>query len=207
MSVINGHIKTKFEKSIGSGSTDRPEYPCYFWYDYGYFAQIYSQTELGIGAPVWIKGVRFRMDENTGQESANNQTLKLGQVNQVEFKSNVRNDMIQSPFVDFSTSNITTVKSNFTWTIFNIGAVWKEIIFDTPFRYDPTITNKHLLLVWENRDGSYSSGSGSPWSECSTSGSLARSYYDYQDNSMPPTTDYGTADSTGRPNAQFIFEV
>ena len=207
MSVINNHIKTAFEKEIGTGTINQPEYPMYFFYDYGYFAQIYSQAELGIGAPVWIKGVRFRMDETGGEESVVNQTLKLGQVNQVEFKSNVRNDMTQVPFTDFSTSNITTVKSNFTWTVFNIGAVWKTITFDTPFRYDPTITNKHLLLVWENRDGSYTSGSTSPWSESSTSGSLTRSYYDYQDNTMPNTTDYGTADSTGRPNAQFIFEV
>ena len=207
MSVINNHIKTNFENEIGTGAGHAPKYPCYFYYDFGFFAQIYSDTELGIGAPVWIKGVRFEMYEAGAQESVNNQTLKLGQVNQVEFKSNVRNDMTQSPFVDFSTSNITTVKSSFTWTIPpTTVAFWKEIIFDTPFRYDPTIANSHLLLVWENRDGSYTTGSTSPWSVVS-SNSTYRSYYDYQDNSMPPTTDYGTRDSTGRPNAQFIFEV
>ena len=207
MAVINNHIKTKFEKEIGTGTINLEKFPMYFFYDYGYFAQIYSTDELKIGAPVWIKGVRFRMDENTGQESANNQTLKLRQVNQIEFKSNVRNDMTQVPFVDFSTSKITTVKSNFTWTVFNIGAVWKEIIFDTPFRYDPTITNKHLLLIWENRDGSYTSGSNSPWSEGDTLIAFFRSYYDYKDGSMPTSTQYGTRDNTGRSNAQFIFEV
>ena len=56
-------------------------------------------------------------------------------------------------------------------------------------------------------DGSYLNGSTRPYSECDASNGLFRSYYDYQDNSMPYITDYGTRDGIRRPNAQFVFEV
>lgn len=105
-------------------------------------------------------------------------------------------------------NNITTVKSNFTWTVINNPPTWtEEIQFDTPFTFNPNdSTYPHLLIVWENRDGSYLSGSSSPWSECFTDGTF-RSYYDYTDNSMLPSTDYGTRDSTGTPNIQLFFST
>ena len=84
---------------------------------------------------------------------------------------------------------------------------WLEIPLDTPFQYDPTSSDSNLLLLWENRDGSYLSNSLTPSSKCFTSGSLYRSYYDDQDGSMPPLTDYGTRDNTGRPNIELIIKV
>lgn len=208
MSVINNHIVSKFDKTIGTGTTNQKEYPIYEFYDYGYFGQIYTALELGVGVPIWITRIDFHMvGDSVTDKSSINQTLKLGQCNQVEFKSNVRNNFTQNPFVDFSTSNITTVKSNFTWTVPEDYNDWLGVIFTTPFLYDPTDSNSNLIVIWENRDGSYISGSGTPYSEASTSGSLSRSYYDYADNNMPPTTDAGTADSTGRPNMKIFFAV
>ena len=208
MSVINNHIVSEFEKTIGTGVVEEPIYPCYMYYDFGYFAQIYTKEELGIGQPIWITGIRFNMFGNAvADKTVINQTLKLGQVNSNEFATNIQNGMIQQPFAGWSVSNLTTVKSNFIWTVPEDYDDWLEIPLDTPFQYDPTIVDSNLLVLWENRDGSYLTGASTPYSKCSTSGSLFRSYYDYQDGSMPLITDYGTRDSTGRPNIQLVIKV
>jgi hypothetical protein len=208
--VVNATlVKNELDVEIGTGTIQQPEYPSYFFYDYGFFGQIYTAAEIGVSQPVTISAIRFNMGESGGAETMVNQTLKLGQVNQDQFDINIQNNFTQVPLqpVPWLSSNITTVKSNFTWTVPNTGQGWLEIQLDTPYLYDPTGTNGNLLLIWENRDGSYTSGSTSPWSLSSTSGILFRSYYDYQDNSMPSLISYGTRDSSGRPNIQLILNV
>ena len=202
-------VKNELDVEIGTGTIQQPEYPSYFFYDYGYFGQIYTSVEVGVSQPVTITAIRFDMGESGGAETMNNQTLKLGQVNQEQFDINIRNDFTQVPLqpIPWLSSNIQTVKSNFTWTVPNTGQGWIEIQLDTPYLYDPSITNGNLLIIWENNDGSYTTGSTSPWALSSTSGLLFRSYYDYQDNSMPALTAYGTRDNTGRPNIQLIINV
>ena len=208
MAFFNKHIKTKFEKTIGTGTILQEEYPVYFYYEYGYFAHIYTKEELGIGAPIWITGVRFDIVGDSVQDEAmTNQTLKLGQVNSNEFATNVRNNMIQNPSAGWVCSNLTTVKSNFTFSVPEDNNGWIEIDFDTHFQFNPLSSESNLLLLWENRHGDYFSYSTRPASKSSTSNGLFRSYYDYQDITMPPETDAGTRDSTGRPNIQLIFEV
>lgn len=208
MAFFNKHIKTKFEKTIGAGTILQEEYPVYFYYEYGYFAHIYTKEELGIGGPIWITGVRFDMvGDSVQNEAMTKQTLKLGQVNSNEFATNVRNNMIQNPSAGWVCSNLTTVKSNFTFSVPEDYNGWIEIDFDTHFQFNPLSSESHLLLLWENRHDSYFSYSTRPAAKCSTSGGLFRSYYDYQDITMPPATDAGTRDSTGRPNIQLIFEV
>lgn len=198
------------EQTIGTGTINKPEYPSYFFYNYGYFAFIYKNNEIGVSSQVSITGIRFQMNETGGTESMNNQTLKLGQVNKPEFFVGVRNNMIQDPLATdaWIANNITTVKANFTWTIINNPPTWTEIQFDTPFAFNPNdSTYPHLLIVWENRDGTYTSGSTSPWSECFTDGGLHRSYYDYADSGMPSSTNIGTRDDNGTPNIQLIFST
>lgn len=198
-----------FDVTIGSGTTNKPEYPCYMFYDYGHFGFIYKNSELGLSSPVTISGIRFQMAETGGAESMTNQTLSLGQVNQDEFDINIRNDFTQSPLqpAPWIANNITVVKSGFTWTVANNGPTYTEILFTTPFVFNPNdATYPHLLVMWLQNDGSYNSGSSSPWAECFTDGSKTRSYYDYADNTLPPSTDYGTRDSTGIPNIQFICQ-
>jgi len=208
MAVVNKQIKTKFEKTIGTGTILQEEYPVYFYYEYGYFAHIYTKEELGIGAPIWITGVRFDMvGEGIQDEAMTNQTLKLGQVNSNQFATNVRNNMVQNPSAGWVCSNLTTVKSNFTFSVPEDYNGWIEINFDTHFQFNPLSSESHLLLLWENRHDDYFSYSTRPAARSSTSGGLFRSYYDYQDITMPPATDAGTRDSTGRPNIQLIFEV
>ena len=208
MAFFNKHIKTKFEKTIGTGTILQEEYPVYFYYEYGYFAHIYTKEELGIGAPIWITGVRFDIVGDSVQDEAmTNQTLKLGQVNSNESATNVRNNMIQNPSAGWVCSNLTTVKSNFTFSVPEDYNGWIEIDFDTHFQFNPLSSESNLLLLWENRHDDYFSYSTRPASKSSTSNGLFRSYYDYQDITMPPETDAGTRDSTGRPNIQLIFEV
>lgn len=210
MSLISNHIVSRYDKTIGTGTTNQSKYPIYEYYDYGYFGQIYTNLELGVSRPVWITRIDFHMvGDAVYDKSSINQTLKLGQCNQNQFDINIRNDFTQSPLqsTPWLSSNIQTVRSNFTWTIPEDYNDWLGIVFTTPYLYDPTDSNSNLLVIWENRDGSYLSGSSTPYSECSTSGNLFRSYYDYQDNSMPNTTDYGTRDNTGRPNMKIFFDV
>jgi hypothetical protein len=202
-------VKNQIEPEIGTGTIQQPEYPSYFFYDYGYFGQIYTAAEVGVSQAVTITAIRFNMGESGGAETMSNQTLKFAQVNQDQFDINIRNDFTQVPLqpVPWLTSNKQTVKSNFTWTVPNNGPPWIEIQLDTPYLYDPNSSNSNLLIIWENNDGSYTSGSASPWALSATNGLLFRSYYDYQDNSMPALTAYGTRDNTGRPNIQLILNV
>ena len=179
-------VKNELDVQIGTGTIQKPEYPSYFYYDYGYFGFLYTSLEIGVSQPVTIKAIRFNMGESSGAETMSNQTVKFAQCNKNQFEINIRNDFTQVPLQPspWLTSNKQTVKSNFTWTVPNNGPPWIEIQLDTPYLYDPNSSNSNLLIIWENNDGSYTSGSASPWSVCSTSGSLFRSYYDYQDNSI-----------------------
>ena len=218
MPFVNSYIikpvpSTPTDVTIGTGLNNDALYPMYAFYDYGYFAHIYLKSELNLTSTVNITGVRFQMSCSDAPQNSFNQTLKLGQVNKDEFLSNIRNNMTQSPLPTdaWVANNITTVKSNFSWSfpsdISSSNPQWKEVTFDTSFSYNPNdSTYPNILVMWENRDGSYLSGAASPSAKCFVpSGGAFRSYYDYQDNSMPPTTDYGTRDNTNTPNIQFVI--
>ena len=209
--IVNNHIKTKFEKSIGNGTTGSYFLPFYWFYKYGYFAQIYSKQELGVGAPVWIKGIRLeqgRISDGQTIRTALNQNIKLGQVNSVEFGTGVRNDMT-SLDANWSSSNIQPCKTNFSVYIPVSGQSFRDYMFDTPYRYDPTSTDEHLVLLWENRWGVYEDGSLNPRANGTPDG-LYNVLYDYQDPSMPNSFDIGTRTNSSawaRTNIQLIFEV
>ena len=212
--MINSYSYTTsqepFDLTVGTGTTAKTEYPIYMFYDYGYFGFIYKNSELNLTSTVNITGIRFQMQETGGTEFMDNQTLKLAQVNQDQFDINIRNDFTQVPLqpTPWITNNTTIVKSNFTWTVSNSPPTWTEILFTTPFVYNPNDTTyPHLLIMWTQNDGTYNTGGNSPWSLCFTDNSKFRSYYDYSDNAIPSLTRYGTRDSTGIPNIQFICQI
>ena len=148
--LINQSIKSKFDRTIGTGTTTVAYQPMYVYYDYGYFGNIYTPTELSVGLPVWITGIRIRMLSN-GSYSSDRQTLKLGYCNKEEFDINVRNTFQQVPLTTggFTSTGITNVKNNFNWAIVSSdeNGRWIEINFDTPFNYDPTLGNLIVILV------------------------------------------------------------
>jgi hypothetical protein len=216
MPVVNSYIfkQEPYTITVGDGVNDEPKYPMYPFYDYGYFAYVYLKSELNLTSTVNITGIRFQMKCSDAPQNSVNQTLKLGQVNKDEFLSDIRNDMTQSPLPTdpWVANNITTVKSNFSWSFPNNIETfqWKEVTFDTPFSYNPNdSTYPNILVIWENRDGSFLPGGLTPSAQCFTpnnpSGAAYRSYYVYQDESMPLSTGYGTRDITNTPNIQFII--
>lgn len=198
---INPYI---YDISIGSGDINRPEYPMYFYYKYGYFAFIYLKSEINVSTSINITGIRFEMDATDSPQTADNQTLKLAQVSGNEFDENIQNNMIQDPPAGWGINNQTIVKSNFTWSIDSNTRKYYTILFDTPFTYNPNdSTYPNLIVIWENRANSYEFGASSPWSECFTDGT-DRSYYDYQDSGMPSPTRKGQRASNGVPNIKLI---
>jgi hypothetical protein len=208
MSVINNHVKTKFEKQIGNGTVNNYYSPFYWYYKYGYGGFIYTKEELGISRPVNIKGIRLEYGRNdpANAKTALNQNIYLGQVNQDEFGSNVRNGMYQDPAAGWEATNIQAVKSNFAMSI-SSGTAFKEFLFDDYYNYDPSsTTHPHLLVYWKNRWGAFENGSLSPWVETQSTGKFDV-YYDYSDYTSMTDADAGTRSSTGKPNIQLIIEV
>jgi hypothetical protein len=205
--LVNHSIVSAFEKTVGEGTTKIATQPIYTYYDYGYFGNIYTAEELGVGGPVWITGIRYDMNNTSNATyTSNNQTMKMGHCNKPEFLSNVRNTFQQVPLATdgFTSTGITAVKTNFSWVTTSEDK-WYELLLDTPFQYNPALGN--LLIIWENKDESYINGTSSnPTSNCSTNGTF-RTYYDYDDGSMPAEGDAGTRLSTGRPNIQLMISV
>jgi hypothetical protein len=204
--IINPFFNTSEQKTItiGTGTSPVAFQPTYFYYDFGYFGNIYTNIEIGLAIPISIIGIRYDMRNSSSSSfNNNNQTIKLAYCDQSEFPTNVRNTFQQVPFVPpgFTSTGTTIVKNNFTWTVDPIDK-WYEIIFDIPFEYNPSLGN--LLVIWENRDGEYITGTSSnPTVQCTTDSTM-NSYYDYQDGSMPALSEAGTI-STERPNIQILI--
>ena len=54
-SVINSTFSEGDEEvEIGTGTIQQPEYPSYFYYDFGFFGQIYKASEIGVSQPITI---------------------------------------------------------------------------------------------------------------------------------------------------------
>lgn len=208
--LINKSIKNIFDKKIGIGILTVPIQPTYFWYDFGYFGNIYTSTELAVASPVFITGIRYNIRNNTPNSfSCNNQTIKLGYCNQPVFLSNVNNNFEQIPLGNppnnFISTNITIVISSFTWTIINTAQAWYEIIFNVPFQYNPNLGN--LLVIWEGRDGTFINGTSANPTSVSSSNGTPNSYSFFADGSMPNPLDTGTSSSSGRPNVELILKI
>ena len=190
-------------KTIGTGTTTNQKYPSYLYYNYGLTAFIYNKNDI-LDKPAVINKIKFYIiGDSLDDETANNQTLKIAQVNQLEFKTNIRNDFTQQPYVDFLINNKITVKENFTYTIPEDYDDWFEIVLDTPYNFDPS--NGNLIIMWENKDGTFLYGSTTPKCRVS-SNNLFNSYNSFQDGSYPLDSNYGTRDSTGCPNIQLEIQ-
>ena len=155
---------------IASGTTNNFNTPAYGLYDFSWSSFIY--TAGLIGAARQIRGIEIEVSGFTTPYTFNNQTIKLAHLAPATTQFDI------DPAIDWSdmpVSNVTIVKV-FNWVISANGII--QILFDTNFCYNGT---SNLIIGWENRDGSWTSGYGSGKTIISTnSGAWAE-----QDNTYP----------------------
>lgn len=165
--------------STGSSTT---AIPANGYYNNGWSSMIFSMSE--IGGPCTISGLQFQMSNSV------NYTLYTQKVYMMMTTDSI---FTSSAYINPSSVGATQVYSgNVSWT--NAGG-FQGITLQTPFNY----TSGNLLILWENRDGSYSSGYPT-WYYTSTSNVKAK--YKYTDSSFP--TGSGSM-VTYRPNTKLIY--
>ena len=173
-----------------TGTSNGNKYPAYGLYDYSHTMYIIRADELS-GSKL-LNGLEIELDGYTAGYTYNNQIIKLAHITDNEFGTSVQVNLSGIGGL----TDLTTVKNNFTFTISSSG--YQTIDFDTNFEYNGS---DNLLIIWENRDGSYSSGYG--WAECYFDNTYYDSWYKYQDSSYP--SGYGTRDQSYRPNFKLKY--
>ena len=122
--------------------------PFSYEYDYSFCAMIIQQSELG-GAKT-IDSIEFKVDNITANFTANSQKIIMGHITETDFSSNTPD----VDLADYTVSNKTTVKNTFTKSYTTAdNDTW--ILFDlttSTFNYNGSDS---LVIMWENKDGSY----------------------------------------------------
>jgi len=182
-------VGTTWDSAVGT--TNNSFVPAYGLYDYSQSMMIYRQSDIGSGEKQ-INSISFEVGGySSSGYTLNNQTIKLAHITDSQFGTSVQCDLSGIGGL----SDLTTVK-NLNWTVVN---GWVTFTFDDNFCYNGV---DNLMIVWENRDGTWVSGYG--WSETHTvSGSPFLIWYKYQDTTYP--TGYGTRSSVGRPNIRIGY--
>jgi hypothetical protein len=172
---------------IANGTLNNFNTPAYGFYDFSWSSFIY--TAGLIGAARQIRGIEIEVSGYTTPYTFNNQTIKMAHL------APATTQFDAAPAIDWSdmpVSNVTIVKV-FNWVISANGII--QILFDTNFCYNGT---SNLIIGWENRDGTWTSGYGSGKTISSTnSGAFAE-----QDNTYP--TGNGTRISN-RMNLRILY--
>lgn len=178
--------------SIGNGTSNIRRYPFDGYFDYSHTMFIYTDDELGSAAT--IEDVQFELGGYSTPYYFNDITIKLAHTSDEQFGTNVKVDL-----TNLDTSDVTTVLENYSLTISSNG--WTTLTFDNTFDYNGT---DNLLIIIENRDGSWSSGYGyseNTFDNCSCANDYM-SWYKVNDGSYP--SGYGTRDQSYRPNVRFL---
>ena len=166
------------EIQIGTYSTTVSTKPAYGLYNYSVSASLYTGTSIGAKQ---LTGVQIYFSGFTIPYTFLNQEIWIGQVSNSTFPSS-------TPQVNFSDltfiTPLTKVKDSFTLNITN--NVWSSFTFDTPFCFDGT---NHLLFVWKNYDGTWTSGYGT----AQAANVVSKGMYKGNDPSYPTGT--GTRDN------------
>ena len=165
---------------IGQGTATQNYVPAYGFYDYGWSAMIFEASEIGSGGP--IDTIGFYVDNSPSNYEMLDQRIYIAHISSSEFTSTAKPDPSSMDYV-------------FQGDLIYDGSGWKNIALDTPFDYNG---NDHLLVYFENHNGSFSSNYP-VWQSTAVTGDKVK--YDYQDNSFPTTN--GTFQSE-RPNTRFV---
>lgn len=177
----------------GTGTSTDSRYPAFGLYNYSHQMFLFTQAE--IGASKQITGIAFNMSGYTVPYTFLNQTIKLFHTTDAEFGTSVQITNVNGDVTGINQSNITTCRSGFTWTINPNG--WITVNFTTNFCYDGV---KNLVIQWENRDGSWTSGYG--FAQVNNPVTF-KTWYKELDASYP--TGFGTRNSASRPNIRLLY--
>ena len=176
---------------IGAGTSNSSNAPAYGLYDYSWYAAIWRASEFtgGASGEIQIEGIEVEVGGYTTPYTYLNQKLYLYHVTEDEFDS--------SPAIDLSDLTVSdeTLVAEFDLVISSNG--WQVVDFDTNFCYNGT---DNLLMVWENRDGSWSIGFG--YGEYDFSPAINRAAYKATDSAYP--TGNGTRNNS-RINIKFRY--
>jgi hypothetical protein len=135
---------------IGTGTSLVYYAPNNYSFKYSKSAFIWTAAEMG--AAKTINNLLFYLRSYGAFPNFSMQTLKIGHVAQSSFATS--NPPIN--LSDLTISDLTTVKSNFTY-FFNQNNLWWPVIFDTNFVYNGT---SNLILIWEHDANDWVSTAG-----------------------------------------------
>ncbi len=156
-----------WESSVGNTNVNKA--PAYGLYDYSTYAMIVKANELDEGIELFNK-LQFQVGGYTNGYTYYNMTIKMYHISSASFLSTTYTDLRNQ-----SVSDETTIWEG----DLSLSNGWNEITFDTNFDYNGT---DNIVILFENRDGQWSSGYGYGENHYVSSNIVA---YDYEDNSYP----------------------
>jgi hypothetical protein len=181
-------VGTTWDTTVGTSNNSF--LPAYGLYDYSQSMMIFKQSEIGSGEKQ-INSISFQLSNYSGGYQLNTQVIKLAHITDSQFGTSVKSDLTGIGGL----ADLTTVKS-FNWSTSN---GWVTFTFDDNFCYNGV---DNLMVVWENRDGSWESGYG--WAESHSTSSQFLTWYVYQDSTYPASV-FGTRSSANRANTRIGY--
>jgi len=156
-----------WESSVGTTNVNKS--PAYGLYDYSTYAMIVKSSELDEGIELFNK-LQFQVGGYTNGYTYSDMTIKMYHIGSASFISTTYTDLRNQ-----SVSDETTIwEGDLT-----LSNGWNEITFDTNFEWNGT---DNIVILFENRNGSWQSGYGYGENHYVSSNIVA---YTYQDNSYP----------------------
>lgn len=177
--------------TIGTGTTNDYDFPFDGIFDYSFTAIIILQSELAsfLDSRKQLTSIQFDAGGFTTPYTVNNQDIYIGHIQESQFPSTAKIDLSDVTITDYTKvvdAQTLTVTSN----------DWTGLTFDTNFCYNGT---DNIIVVWWNRDGSWTSGNG--YAECDST--KTNRGLDAQNDGSEPT---GTANrSSFVYNTKFTF--
>ncbi|HOH97683.1 MAG TPA: choice-of-anchor J domain-containing protein [Candidatus Cloacimonadota bacterium] len=173
--------------TIGTGTTTQNYIPNYGLYDYSWSKTIYTATEIntaGLTGPASLVGIGYDVGNTPANYTMTDQRVYVRQTTASVYATADNNLPDNTLFTQ-------VYQGNYTYN----GGGWHYVMFSAPFAWDGT---SNIEILWENWDGSYTSGY--PNFRYTTTTPEYRAVYKYADDAFPTTT--GTL-YYNRPNIQF----
>ncbi|RLD44114.1 MAG: hypothetical protein DRI86_08320 [Bacteroidetes bacterium] len=168
---INSNLLAQQIISIGSGNATNSNLPFHGYYNNSWTAAIYKQSEM-MGIVGSIESISFHVSNTLSNYSMFNQKIYITTIPDSSFSS--------LAYIDPTTINAQLVyDDSILWNAGNQG--WYELVLSNPFIY----VGGNLLILWENRDGSWSSSYPSFYHTNSPESNMSK--FNNEDASFPLT--------------------